>query len=140
MANITTTISKAHLSAICADAISELERDVRMDPNFPENLPYHSEEEHEDAVKIFRAINDHGRATGTTIFQEEFASFVVAANKPGNIVAARIELVRAMTMLLRISCHLNDYVPHRATEGTETYHPNLDGLAEPIGLAMEVQP
>jgi hypothetical protein len=30
--------------------------------------------------------------------------------KPGNKVAARIELVQAMAMLLRISCHLDDYV------------------------------
>ena len=33
-----------------------------------------------------------------------------AARKSGNQIAARAELVQAMAMLLRIGCHLNDYV------------------------------
>ena len=116
---IRTIIRKGDLAALCADAISELERAVRMFPEWPSELHFHDEEHQEDQLKITRAINDNGRASGSTIFCEEFLEFLQAARKPGNQVAARIELVQAMAMLLRIYCHLNDYVPHRGTEGTE---------------------
>lgn len=119
MSKLTTIIKKPELATLCADAISELERAVRLHPEWPDQLNYHDEYEQEANLKIARALNDHDRATGTTIFSEEWYEFLLAARKPGNIVAARTELVQAMAMLLRISCHLGDYVPHRGTEGTE---------------------
>lgn len=108
---LVTRIDKAALTEFCADAISELERAARLHPEWPTELNYHDEDEQEGNLKIARALNEHGRATGTTIFSEEWYEFLLASRKPGNIVAARTELVQAMSMLLRIGCHLNDYVP-----------------------------
>ena len=141
MNQLTTKIDKAAVTAFCADAISELERAARLFPTWPAELKDHDEEEQEGNLKIARAMNDNGRATGTTIFAEEWYEFLLATRKPGNQVAARIELVQAMAMLLRISCHLGDYVAKVETGNSklETWHPNLDGSAEPIGLAMEVK-
>jgi len=110
MNQLTTRIDKAEVTAFCADAISELERAARLNPEWPMNLHYHHEEDQEASLAIARALNDHGRATGTSIFSEEWLEFLLATRKPGNQVAARIELVQAMAMLLRISCHLGDYV------------------------------
>jgi hypothetical protein len=110
MNHLTTTIDKASVTAFCADAISELERAARLHPKWPINLHYHDEDHENDNLKIARAINDHGRATGSTVFVEEFLEFMQAARKSGNQIAARAELVQAMAMLLRIGCHLNDYV------------------------------
>ncbi len=115
MSKLTTIIKKPELATLCADAISELERAARLHPEWPSELNYHDEEEQESNLAIARAINDHDRATGTTIFAEEWYEFLLAARKPGNIVAARTELVQAMAMLLRISCHLGDYVPKAET-------------------------
>jgi len=117
--HLTTKIDKAAITELCADAISELERAARLWPTWPTELHYHCEEEEGINLKCSRSLNDHGRATGQTIFSEEWYEFLLAARKPGNIDAARIELVQAMAMLLRISCHLNDYVSHRGTESTE---------------------
>ncbi len=110
MNQLTTIINKPALATFCADAISELERAARLYPTWPSELHYHDEEQQEDNLSIARALNDNGRATGTSIFSEELLEFLLATRKPGNDVAARIELVQAMAMLLRISCHLNDYV------------------------------
>jgi hypothetical protein len=118
MNQLTTTINKPELATLCADAISELERAVRSFPTWPDALLYSSTEEYEQRLTITRALNDHGRETGVTIFEEEFLEFLVIASK-GNRKWARIELVQAMAMLLRIYCHLDAYVSHGATEGTE---------------------
>lgn len=142
MIKLTTIINKPELATLCADAISELERAARLHPEWPDVLfPEHHESQLTRQLEAARQLNDSAdRATAHSVFGEEYYEFLEAALKPGNIVAARAELVQAMAMLLRISCHLNDYVSHRGTEGTEPYHPNLDGPAEPVGLAMEVQP
>ena len=134
MANLTTTISKAHLGAICADAISELERAIRKHPAFPGELSYYQMDDVATFLGSLRNINDTGKATASTIFEEEFMEFLMEcqAKRPGH---AREELVQSIAMLLRIYCHLGYY-----TGGSEPWHPNLDGSAEPIGLAMEVQP
>jgi len=108
---LTTVINKPELATLCADAISELERAARLHPEWPTELHYHDEEQQEGNLAIARALNDHGRATGTSLFSEEFLEFLLAARKPGNNVAARAELVQAMAMLLRNYCHLNDYIP-----------------------------
>jgi len=107
---LTTKIDKAQVTSLCADAISELERAARLFPEWPAELNYHAEYEQAGNLKIARALNNNGLATGTTIFSEEWYEFLLATRKPGNKVAARIELVQAMAMLLRISCHLDDYV------------------------------
>ncbi len=106
-----TVINKPELATLCADAISELERAARLHPAWPVNLNYDDEHQEDGNLKVARAINNHGRETGQTIFTEEWYEFLLAARKPGNQVAARIELVQAMAMLLRIGCHLNDYIP-----------------------------
>lgn len=125
MKQIITKIDKAQVTSLCADAISELERAVRLFPTSPATLCSESISYVSSKAKIWKAIND-GRfvkddihPTSATVFEEEYYEFLEAAMKPGNIVAARIELVQAMAMLIRIGCHLNDYVPHRGTESTE---------------------
>jgi len=118
MDNLTTTISKAHLGAICADAISELERAIRKHPHFPSKLSYLDKHAASMLLDAFRDRNDNGRATGTTIFEEEFNEFLleVFAGRPGH---AREELVQAIAMLLRIYCHLGFY-----TGGSEPWQTN----------------
>jgi hypothetical protein len=121
MKQLKTNIDKAHVTSLCADAISELERAVRLLPTWPSVL-YPSDFLNEIENQLNRAReNNHSedKCTAHSIFGEEYMEFLEAAMKPGNIVAARIELVQAMAMLIRISCHLNDYVQHGATESTE---------------------
>jgi hypothetical protein len=119
MKQLKTNIDKAQVTSLCADAISELERAVRIHPMWPAELSNYSKGCMPELLKLLRDINDNGTPTGYTIFKEEFIEFIEASMKPGNQVAARIELVQTMAMLIRISCHLNDYVPQRATERTE---------------------
>lgn len=121
-----TRIDKGEVTLLCADAISELERATRIHPKWPTDLHYHDEEEQDAQLKIARAINDHGQATGSSIFAEEWYEFMQAARKPGNQVAARAELVQAMAMLLRIYCHLNDYMP-RDRDGREDHRDDPAG-------------
>jgi hypothetical protein len=111
MKNLITIINKPQLATLCADAISELERAARLHPEWPTELPYSAVEVYEHWLLITRAINDHERSTACSIFEEEWYEFLISASKQGNIVAARSELVQAMAMLLRISCHLDAYVP-----------------------------
>jgi hypothetical protein len=107
---LVTKIDKAAVTAFCADAISELERAVRLFPKWPTELQYYSQDHIDRFLTDFRIENEMLNPSGTTIFEEEWYEFLDAAMKPGNQVAARIELVQAMAMLLRISCHLGDYV------------------------------
>lgn len=119
MKQLKTNIDKAQVTSLCADAISELERAVRLHPEWPTSLTGWTVEEIKGQLERVRHANDNGLATATSIFAEELLEVCEAARKPGNIVAARIELVQAVAMLIRISCHLNDYVQHGATESTE---------------------
>jgi hypothetical protein len=120
MKQLKTTIDKAQVTSLCADAISELERAVRLFPTWPSKLHVMDNPKFDDAIlEQARFTNDSGASVGESIFIEEWIEFLQASRKPGNKVAARIELVQAMAMLIRIGCHLNDYVPHRATESTE---------------------
>lgn len=120
MANqLTTKIDKGEVTRLCADAISELERAARLHPQWPAELHYREEYEQEETLHLCRYLNDNDQATGTSIFSEEFLEFLLASRVPGNQVAARIELVQALAMLLRIGCHLDDYMKHAATKSTE---------------------
>lgn len=115
---LTTTIDKASVAGICADAISELERATRLHPEWPDRLDLDQRQGNKNALlNLVRCQNDAGPengATGESILMEEVYEFLEAAAKPGNRAAARIELVQAMAMLLRIYCHLNDYIPQEA--------------------------
>jgi len=126
MNQLTTIISKAHLGAICADAISELERAIRKHPHFPAKLSYIEEYGIAELLGSFRDMNDNGRATGTTIFEEEFNEFLmeVFAGRPGH---AREELVQSIAMLLRIYCHLGHY-----TGGLEPWQTNPANPVNPV--------
>ena len=108
MANLTTTISKAHLGRICADAISELERAISKHPEFPCEITNYQPDDVATFLGSLRHLNDTGKATATTIFEEEFMEFLmeVQARRPGH---AREELVQSIAMLLRIYCHLCHY-------------------------------
>lgn len=114
---LTTKIDKGEVTRLCADAISELERAVRMYPTAPSSLCTESIALIGSKAKIWKAVNDSRfikdgiEPTSATIFEEEYYEFLEAAMKPGNQIAARIELVQAMAMLIRIGCHLDDYVP-----------------------------
>jgi hypothetical protein len=118
MKQLKTTIDKAQVTSLCADAISELERAVRLFPEWPDVL-HPNIEAVESELRKSRKLNDSkDRFTAHSIFGEEYLEFLEMALK-GNAKWARIELVQAMAMLIRISCHLNDYVQHGATESTE---------------------
>jgi hypothetical protein len=123
MKQLKTNIDKAHVTSLCADAISELERAVRLFPEWPAELSpagFQQTRVIDYRLQTARQCNQYKyTCTAHSIFEEEYYEFLQAAIKPGNLVAARIELVQAMAMLLRISCHLNDYVQHGATESTE---------------------
>jgi len=116
MKQLTTKIDKQFLGRLCADAISELERAARLHPEWPSKLASDKASLFSSNAQILKAINDGKLSvsgihpSAQTVFEEEYYEFMEAAMKPGNQVAARIELVQAMAMLLRISCHLNDYV------------------------------
>jgi len=112
MKQLKTNIDKAQVTSLCADAISELERAARLFPEWPSVL-YPAGFLNEIEGQLSRARENNGAestCTAHSIFGEEYMEFLEAALKPGNKVAARIELVQAMAMLLRISCHLDDYV------------------------------
>ena len=118
MANLTTTINKGEITALCADAISELERAIRSRPEFPGDFSMYNMSGAKELLKAFREMNDSGKARASTVFEEEYYEFMEAA-LAGNYKWARIELVQAMAMLLRIYCHLDYYISHGGTEGTE---------------------
>lgn len=123
MKQLKTVINKPALATLCADAISELERAVRLHPEWPEELSpagFQQTRVIDSRLQTARQCNKYKHTcTAHSIFEEEYYEFIEAALKPGNKVAARNELVQAIAMLLRISCHLNDYVSHRGTESTE---------------------
>jgi hypothetical protein len=109
MANfLGTSINKALLGGICADAISELERAIRKHPAFPGELTVIQPDDAAEYLGTLREMNDTGKATASTIFEEEFMEFVMEcqARRPYH---ARGELVQAIAMLLRIYCHLGHY-------------------------------
>jgi hypothetical protein len=121
MKQLKTVISKAHLGTVCADAISELERAIRKHPEFPCEMTNYQPDDVATFLGSLRHLNDTGKATASTIFEEEFMEFLmeVQVKRPGH---AREELVQAIAMLLRIYCHLDDYCSHRGTESTEVKH------------------
>ena len=109
MDNLTTTSNKGEITALCADAISELERAVRSKPEFPGDFSMYEKAGAKELLKAFREMNDGGKARATTVFEEEYYEFLEMA-LAGNRKWARIELVQAMAMLLRIYCHFDSYV------------------------------
>jgi hypothetical protein len=139
MKQLTTKIDKQFLGRLCADAISNLTKACEKHPTFPgeltgmdaRSLGYSLQE-------VLESNKTHLSTTSLIAYEEELEFFV--ETKKGNRVTAYNELVDLITVWLRVGLHLNDYVPHRVTESTKPYHPNLDGPAEPVGLAMEVQP
>ena len=120
MKQLTTKINKGEVTSLCADAISELERAVRLFPEWPSIIDSRVPEHYTYVLKFLREQNEekvsYAPVCAASIFCEEWFEFLEAAIKPGNRVAARIELVQAMAMLIRISCHLNDYVPLTAEQ------------------------
>ena len=113
MNQLVTKINKGEVTALCADAISELERAARLFPMWPDTLYPVQYGPSEVAAQLKRARyhnETEGLATGHSIFGEEYMEFLEAAMKPGNIVASRRELVQSIAMLLRIGCHLNDFI------------------------------
>jgi hypothetical protein len=150
---LTTKIDKAQVTAFCADAISELDRAARLHPEWPAELSpegFRHTRVIESRLQTARQCNKYKWTyTAHSIFEEEYFEFLEAAMKPGNKVAARIELVQAMAMLLRISCHLDDYVSHRGTEITEETKARLTAFAKECrknaglpndALSVEVKP
>ena len=105
---LATTISKERLGSICADAISELEKAVRKHPVFPGELTVIQPDDAAEYLGTLREMNDTGKATASTIFEEEFMEFIMEAQskRPWH---ARGELVQCISSLLRIYCHLTHY-------------------------------
>lgn len=120
MNQLKTVINKSELTLLCVDAISELQMAVRSFPAWPEELSpagFQQTRVIDFRLQTARQCNKYKHTcTAHSIFEEEYYEFLQAALKPGNQVAARIELVQAMAMLLRIYSHLNDYVPLSAAQ------------------------
>lgn len=141
MKHLKTNIDKAQVTSLCADAISELERAVRLFPTWPEELYPIAYGPREVAAQLERARHHNeteGMATGHSIFGEEYMEFLEASFKPGNIVAARRELVQAMAMLLRIGCHLEDYVAKADLSAAQELRVNPEEAASQEGAPSEL--
>jgi len=108
------------LRSLCEEAMDELVSAVGKFPEWPDVLyPADSLGEVETQLNRARANNEsENDCTGHSIFGEEYMEFLEAALN-GDSEQARKELVQAIAMLLRIGCHLDDYVSHRGTESTE---------------------
>jgi hypothetical protein len=126
---LTTIVNKAQVTMLCADAISELERAARMYPKWPSELTKANPESIQAELMVMRAYNSGNKITPVTIFGEEFFEFLEAACKPDNQIGSRIELVQSLAMLLRIGCHLTDYVK---ASGAEQQTAQLTFVAPPV--------
>jgi valyl-tRNA synthetase len=114
---IKTRISEFETQKLCDEAMDELERAVNEHPWYPTVL-HPVIEEVQAQLERARANNESSNCTAHSIFSEEYMEFLEAA-LIGNRELARRKLVQAIAMLLRIGCHLDDYVSHRGTESTE---------------------
>lgn len=134
-----TRIDKGEVTRLCADAISELERATRIYPKWPTELypMLYGPTEVDAQLQRARYHNENGTATGHSIFGEEYMEFLEATFKPGNQVAARTELVQAMAMLLRIGCHLEDYVAKVNLSADQEPRVNPEAAACPVGTPSE---
>ena len=105
---LSTTINKPMLAGICSDAISELERAVRKHPVFPGELTNYQPDDVATFLGSLRNLNDAGKDTASTIFEEEFMEFLMEcqARRP---FRARGELVQCISSLLRIYSHLGHF-------------------------------
>jgi len=111
MNKIKTVIEQMALEALCDDAIVELYSAVEYYPEWPDVL-YPADSLAEVEAQLNRArFNNESKdgCTGYSIFGEEYMEFLEAA-LIGNRELARRELVQTIAMLLRIGCHLDDYV------------------------------
>jgi hypothetical protein len=109
------TIRKPRIvEQLCEDAQIELMEAVAYYPEWPTVL-HPVIEEVQAQLERARANNESSNCTAHSIFGEEYMEFLEAA-LIGNKELARRELVQAIAMLLRIGCHLDDYVSLGLTE------------------------
>lgn len=106
------------LDKLCEDAQIELMEAVAYYPEWPDVLHPNIEKVQRELENARELNETSDRFTAHSIFGEEYMEFLEAALL-GDKVAARKELIQAIAMLLRIGCHLDDYVSHRGTESTE---------------------
>lgn len=114
---------KRRLVGLCCDAMQELDRACQKFPAFPDKLHDYSRMTTPLDMQLAtaRTWNDRdagNRATGYSVFVEEFLEFVEAALR-GERAAAEAELVQAMAMLMRIALHLDDYCPAQTATGKQ---------------------
>lgn len=117
---INTQMEDFELRNLCDEAMYELGSAVEKYPQWPDVL-YPADCLAEVEAQLNRArFNNESKdgCTGHSIFGEEYMEFLETA-LIGDKEQARKELVQAIAMLLRIGCHLDDYVSHRGTESTE---------------------
>jgi hypothetical protein len=106
---LTTTIDKAFLGRLCADAIGNLERACEKHPTFPGELSSIDIEIAQHEMYSLKRQNDAGNGNARTIANEEFMEFDVAVLQ-GMRKQAYDELVDLITVWLRVGLHLGDYV------------------------------
>ena len=112
-----TKINQGELGNLCADAISELISACAKHPNWPEELTDSMDLEYVQYVLgACRTFNDKptGR-TAQSIFDEEQFEFFEAVML-GDAKAARAELVQSIAMLLRMYCHIPNYIEQTSKE------------------------
>lgn len=106
-------LDRSALAALCADAITELERACARHPRAPDRLLPKIRQPGgiADHIARVRACND-GRggadASAYSVATEEILEFFDAAAR-GDAAEARAELVQAMAMLMRAYVHLGEY-------------------------------
>ncbi len=136
---LTTKIDKAFLGRLCADAISNLDRACEKHPLFSDEMTSMSLGECQHILEEIKGINDTGETTAQLIGYEEHLEFnIELAN--GNRQKAYIELVDLMTVWLRVSLHLDDYL-----SAAHEPQANRVAVARPVGtpslrIGHEVQP
>lgn len=92
-----------------SDGIEELQKAIEKHPLFADKLMELTKAEADQALNTYRRLNDNGRATGATIFLEEWCEFLEAVQN-NDKSAARHELAQCIAMLLRIGIHIDDYM------------------------------
>lgn len=106
-------MDKGALAALCADAITKLGRACEKFPTFPGELTNGDRQHIRWQLNNSRLLNDTAggeRATGHSVFGEEYYELQEAVVITCDLPAARKELVQSLAMLLRIAVHLDDYV------------------------------
>lgn len=106
-----TKINQGELGKVCADAISELISACAKHPDWPDELTDSMDLDYVRYVLgACRTFNDTptGRSAQSIFDEEQFEFFEAVMLGDGE--AARKELTQAIAMLLRMYCHIPEFV------------------------------